>query len=147
MRNGIREIISGYTSEAVYTEERRGDIADKLKIYLEKKVGNDIIIHDVLLREVTLPDAVRIAIDQKIFAKQTKERKESELEIAKKDAQIEIAKAKGIAESNKIIANSITDGYLKWKFIDSLDNSNADIIYVPTEANLPIMETNRFANK
>jgi len=144
VRNGIRDIVSGYTSEAVYTEEKRGEIAAQLKKYLEGKVGNDLIIHDVLLRQVTLPDTVKQAIDLKISAKQVNQRKESELEIAKKDAEIEIAKANGTAQSNRIIANSITDNYLKWKFISTLDNSNAQIIYVPTEANLPVLEANRF---
>jgi len=146
VRNGMRDVVTGYTSEAVYTEVKRGEIAGKVKVYLQEKLGKDLIIHEVLIREVQLPDMVREAIDTKISAKQLQERKNFEVEIAKKDAEIEIAKATGTAEANKIIANSITPEYLKWKFINSLDASQASIIYVPTEANLPVLESTRLLN-
>jgi regulator of protease activity HflC (stomatin/prohibitin superfamily) len=59
----------------------------------------------------------------------------------KKDA--EIIRAHGVAEANRIIAGSITDSYLKYKFIEGLNDGNTETIYVPTEANIPILEINR----
>lgn len=56
-----------------------------------------------------------------------------------------IEEARPIAESNRIISNSITPEYLKWKFIEALSNSGANVIYVPTEANLPILEAKRLS--
>jgi len=58
-----------------------------------------------------------------------------------KDA--EIIRAEGIAEANKIIAGSITEEYIKYKFIEGLNDGNTEVIYVPTEANLPILEATR----
>jgi len=58
-------------------------------------------------------------------------------------AEAEVERAKGIAEANKIIANSITDEYLKYRFIEGLNDGNTEVIYVPTEANLPILEATR----
>ena len=55
-----------------------------------------------------------------------------------------MAKAKGVAESNKIIAASLTDPYLRYLWIEGLQKSEKQIVYVPTEANLPIMEAGRF---
>ena len=46
----------------------------------------------------------------------------------------------GIAEANKIIAGSITTEYIRYKFIEGLNDGNTEVIYVPTEANLPILE-------
>lgn len=61
-------------------------------------------------------------------------------ESAERLAEAEIIRAKGIAEANKIISNSITDEYLKYKFIEGLNDGSTEVIYVPTEANLPILE-------
>ena len=70
---------------------------------------------------------------------------------AKKDsakllADAEIERAKGVAEANKIIGISLKDNeeYLRYLWIDTLHhNENNKIIYIPTEAGLPILEANR----
>jgi len=55
-------------------------------------------------------------------------------------ADAEVIRAKGIAEANEIIAGSLTDNYIKYKFVEGLNDGNTEVIYVPTEANLPILE-------
>ena len=60
-----------------------------------------------------------------------------------KDA--EITRAEGVAEANRIIANSITDEYTRWLYVDQLDEIDGQIIYVPTEAGIPILEAQRLA--
>ena len=65
-------------------------------------------------------------------------RAEKEAATLKKDA--EIIRAEGIAEANRIIAGSITEEYLEYRFIEGLNDGNTEVIYVPTEANLPILE-------
>lgn len=59
---------------------------------------------------------------------------------AKLKAEAEVLRAEGIAEANKIIAGSITAEYIRYKFIEGLNDGNTEVIYVPTEANLPILE-------
>jgi regulator of protease activity HflC (stomatin/prohibitin superfamily) len=54
--------------------------------------------------------------------------------------EAEIIRAEGVAEANRIIAGSITENYLKYKFIEGLNDGNTETIYVPTEANIPILE-------
>ena len=60
-------------------------------------------------------------------------------------AQAEVERAKGVAEANEIIADGLggSDGYLRYLYIDTLKDLNTQIIYVPTEAGLPILEANR----
>ncbi len=69
----------------------------------------------------------------------------AEKEAAKLKAEAEIIRAGGISEANKIIADSITENYIKYKFIEGLNDGNTEVIYVPTEANLPILEAMRFS--
>jgi regulator of protease activity HflC (stomatin/prohibitin superfamily) len=66
-------------------------------------------------------------------------------ESAKMLADAEIIRAEGIAEANRIISNSITTEYIKYKFVEGLNDGNTEVIYVPTEANLPILEATRRA--
>ncbi len=61
-------------------------------------------------------------------------------ESSKLKAEAEIIRAEGIAEANRIIANSLTEEYIKYKFVEGLNDGNTEVIYVPTEANLPILE-------
>lgn len=66
-------------------------------------------------------------------------------ESAKHLAQAEIERAKGVAEANKIIGNSLkqNEEYLTWLWIEALKEGGNDVIYVPTEANMPILEAGR----
>ena len=58
-------------------------------------------------------------------------------------AQAEVERAKGVAESNKIISESITEPYLRYLWIQGLQTNQMQVVYVPTEANLPILEASR----
>jgi hypothetical protein len=64
-------------------------------------------------------------------------------------AAAEVERARGVAEANKIIADSLggPEGYLRWRYIEMLEQTGTqggrDVIYVPTEANLPILEAGK----
>lgn len=66
-------------------------------------------------------------------------------EASKSLAAAEIERAKGVAEANRIIGESLknNEAYLRYLWIDSLDKTQGQVIYVPTEANLPILEASR----
>lgn len=72
---------------------------------------------------------------------------------AKKDsaqllADSEIIRAGGVAKANQIIGDSLkgNDAYLRYLWIDKLDSTKGQIVYVPTEAGLPILEAGRTVN-
>jgi len=69
---------------------------------------------------------------------------------AKKDAaeslaQAEIIRARGVAEANKIIGESLkgNEGYLRYLWIQGLQDGSSEIIYIPTEAGIPILEAGK----
>lgn len=70
-------------------------------------------------------------------------------ESAKSLAEAEIIRAGGVAKANQIIGDSLKDNesYLRYLWIHSLQDGKNEVIYVPTEANLPILEANRFNKK
>ena len=68
---------------------------------------------------------------------------EAERDAATMQKQRDIIRAEGIAASNKIIANSITPQYIEWLWVEALKDTKNQVIYVPTEANLPLLEAMR----
>lgn len=70
---------------------------------------------------------------------------EAEFEAAKALAAAEIERAKGVAEANKIIGESLkgNESYLRWQWIQNLESGSNSVIYVPTEAGLPILEAGK----
>lgn len=66
---------------------------------------------------------------------------EAELESASLKKEADIIRAKGIAEANRIISTSLTKDYITWKWVEGLHDGSSEVIYVPTEANLPILES------
>lgn len=82
---------------------------------------------------------------KKIAIEEAKAIKES----AKHKAEAEIERAKGVAEANKIIGESLRENeeYLRYLWIQGLQDGTSEVIYVPTEANLPILEATRGLQK
>ena len=70
---------------------------------------------------------------------------EAKLESAKLLARAEVERAKGVAEANRIVADGLggPEGYLRYLYIEHLAQSQGQIIYVPTEGGLPILEAGR----
>jgi hypothetical protein len=60
-------------------------------------------------------------------------------------AEAEVTRAKGAAQANHILQNSLggPDGYLRYLTIQAYENTHAQLIYVPTEAGIPITEARR----
>lgn len=61
------------------------------------------------------------------------------------EAEAEIERAKGMAKANQIVGDSL-DGhanYLMYLYIQNMQKTNNQIIYIPTEGGMPILEANR----
>jgi Tfp pilus assembly protein PilE len=70
-------------------------------------------------------------------------KKESSISLA----EAEVIRAQGAAKANAILQNSLggPEGYLRYLQVQALENTKANLIYVPTEAGLPVTESRRLA--
>lgn len=147
IRSEIRDTVSAYEAKTIYSQEGREKVALTVKNNLIKRLGSrGIVIEDVLLRDIKLPTTVTQAIELKLQKEQESQRKEFELISATKDAEIEVARARGVAQANEIISGSISQQYIQYLWVQGLNDGNSEVIYVPTEANLPILEATRNSN-
>lgn len=86
--------------------------------------------------------------NRQISIEEAKAKKES----AQMLADAEVIRSRGVAEANKIIGDSLkgNESYLRYLWIDTLNNNNQRVIYIPTEAGMPILEAgkrNEMGNK
>jgi regulator of protease activity HflC (stomatin/prohibitin superfamily) len=140
-RNAVRDVVSGYPVKNIYGEEGRKEIAAKIRDFLRENLDpRGITVVDVLLRDVKLPAKFKESIEAKLTAEQRVQQKQFELEQAKKDAEIEVARAEGAARAQEIVRSTLSDSYLHYLWIKTL-NENPNVIYVATESNMPLFKT------
>ena len=95
---------------------------------------------------IDYPPVVSQAVEKKLAAKQLLEEKETQREIAQRDAEIRIEEAKGIAEAQKIINTTLTPNYLQHEAIQAqramANAPNHTTVYIPVGPNgLPLVHT------
>lgn len=76
--------------------------------------------------------------DRRIAVQEAEAKKDS----AKFLGDAEVLRARGVAEANEIIGQSLKDNeaYLRYLWIIGLQDGSSEVIYIPTEANLPLLE-------
>jgi len=69
----------------------------------------------------------------------------AKMESAKFEAEAEVTRAQGVAAANKIIGDSLRDNeaYLRYLYVNDLAHTKDQVIYVPTEGGLPILEAGK----
>lgn len=99
------------------------------------------MLYGVRQEGATLWASGAIAYNRQIKIQEAQATKESARDLA----EAEVIRADGVARANKIIGESLkgNEGYLHYLFINNLEHTKDQIIYIPTEAGLPILEANR----
>lgn len=90
-------------------------------------------------------ELARATQNRQISIQEAQAKKES----AKDLAEAEVIRAEGAARANKIIGESLknNESYLHYLFINNMEHTKNQVIYLPTEAGLPILEANRFKDQ
>ncbi len=134
VRAAVRDVIAELESSRVYQE--RDLVQQQLYDQIKKKLSQyNILLDDILVRAIRLPQKVVEAIEQKRRALEEAERMRYVVEREKLEAQRKRIEAEGIAAANKVIARSLTREYLMWKFIQNLEayakGDNNTVVLLP----------------
>lgn len=132
LRSEVRHLTSEASAKALYTSGRE-ILRDKLFRELENKLGpRGIIVEDVLLKSIKLPDQLTHAIELKLQTEQESQRMEFVLVKERQEAERKAVEAKGLAEFQKIVSEGISPELLRWKGIEATlklaDSQNAKIV-------------------
>lgn len=144
IRSAARSVVGRYTPEQLYSSKRdaiQDEIFAETKTILEKQY---VQLNEVLVRDVTLPNTIKEAIERKLRQEQESLEYEFRLVTAAKEAEKVRIEAQGKADANKILSASLTDKILQDKGIDATlklaQSPNAKVVVVGSgESGLPLI--------
>jgi regulator of protease activity HflC (stomatin/prohibitin superfamily) len=128
-------------------KEKRKEIAESVAVDLQEHLkGTPFALVSSVVGNIDYPPVVTLAVEKKLAAQQLLDEKETQREIAKKDAEIRIEEAKGIAEAQKIINETLTQNYLQHEAIQAqlkmASSPNHTTVYIPSGTNgIPLIGT------
>lgn len=143
MRSAARSVIGRYTPEELYSSKR--DVIQQ-EIYAETKKILDkqfVQLNEILVRDITLPPTIKVAIESKLKQEQESLEYEFKLQKARKEAEKVKIEAEGKAEANRILNASLTPNILKEKGIEATlklaQSPNAKVVVVGGADGLPLI--------
>ena len=143
VRSATRSVVGRYTPEQIYSSKRdviQKEIDDETKKILSDK---HIELISVLVRDVTLPNTIKDAIERKLGQEQESLEYEFRLQKASKEAQKQIIEAQGKADANKILSASLNDKILKDKGIEATlklaESPNSKVVIVGGKDGMPLI--------
>jgi regulator of protease activity HflC (stomatin/prohibitin superfamily) len=116
-RTRIRDNAVYYDAVALYSTKR-----DEFQQRIFKNIESDfkkrgLLLENLLVRNITLPQSVRATIEQKINAEQDAQKMQFVLQKEKQEAERKRVEAQGIADYQRIISESLTDRQLQYESI------------------------------
>jgi regulator of protease activity HflC (stomatin/prohibitin superfamily) len=131
-RTKIRDNAVYYTAVDLYSVKR-----DEFQTRIVKSIEDDfkkrgLVLEQLLVRNITLPQRVKSAIEEKINAEQEAQKMEFVLQKEKQEAERKRVEAQGIADYQRIINQGLTDKQLQYEQIKAMKelatSSNAKTI-------------------
>jgi regulator of protease activity HflC (stomatin/prohibitin superfamily) len=152
-RTAVREALASFSAQEAYSTKRtqlttamETILRQHLRRLLDdyKFAGRAVILQQVLLRNIGIPDQVRDAIEKKLSAEQQALAMQFVLQKETQEAERKRIEARGIADFQKIVTEGISDKLLAWKGIEATlevsKSQNAKVIVIGNGKNgLPLI--------
>lgn len=141
-RTKIRDNAVYYEAIALYSTRR-----DEFQQRIFKTIDEDfkkrgLILEQLLVRNITLPQSVKTTIEQKISAEQEAQKMQFVLQKEKQEAERKRVEAQGIADYQRIISMGLSDKQLQYESIKAqlelAKSQNAKIV-IMGKGNVPII--------
>ncbi len=148
IRSAARSVVGRYTPEQLYSSKRdaiQDEIFAETKKILDKQY---VQLNEVLVRDVTLPNTIKEAIERKLRQEQESLEYEFRLVTASKEAEKQRIEAQGKADANKILSASLTDKILQDKGIEATnklaESPNSKVVIIGSgDSGMPIILGNQ----
>jgi len=139
-RTKIRDNAVYYDAVALYSTKR-----DEFQARIFKTIETDfkergLILEQLLVRNISLPESVKAAIESKINAEQDAQKMTFVLQKATQEAERLRVEAQGIADYQKILSTGLSDRQLQYEMIKAIATSpNAKLIIMDSKKGAPII--------
>ncbi|OQP45650.1 prohibitin family protein [Niastella populi] len=119
-RTKIRDNAVYYEAVSLYSSKR-----DEFQARIFKSIETDfksrgLVLEQLLVRNITLPQMVKTAIEQKITAEQDAQKMQFVLAKERQEAERKRVEAQGISDYQRIINESLTDRQLQYEQIKAM---------------------------
>jgi len=141
-RNFLREPLRTYARDEV--QKYKGlEIKDNIALIgdtltarvLKLTKDTPFEVSSIVVGNIQYPPEIVDAVSRKLAATQELERKNTEIEIAKREKEKRIIEAEGIAQATQIISQRLTGAYLQYEAIkaqqETVNSPNHTTIYIP----------------
>lgn len=143
-RSSMRAVTASNIASALYSDSREG-IARQILTELQSQVQpRGILVENVLLRDLQLPETLKHAIEAKQQAQQEAQRMEFVLQKERQEAERKRVEAAGIKDFQDIVSQGLSDKLLQWKGIEATielaRSTNSKVIVVGnSKSGLPLI--------
>ncbi|MBS1706056.1 MAG: prohibitin family protein [Armatimonadetes bacterium] len=153
-RAAVRDAMANFSAQEAYAS-RRAEVPAKIQEELETLIEttikkseapqvSPIIVQQVLLRNIELPDKLKASIEAKLTAEQEALRMEFVLQKEKQEAERKRIEAKGISDFQNIVSAGLNDKLLQWKGIEATqvlaESNNAKVVIIGSgKGGLPVI--------
>lgn len=144
VRASVRKIVGRYTPEELYSTKRE-EVQHGIQTDLEANLKKNFVeLRASLIRDISLPDRVKSAIEEKLQAEQLALKYQYILDQERKEAERKIIEAQAKARANEILNASLSDKILTDKGIEATlelaKSPNTKVIVVGGDGNgLPLI--------
>jgi regulator of protease activity HflC (stomatin/prohibitin superfamily) len=143
-RSAIRAVTAANSASSLYSDARES-IARQILTDVQAQVQpRGIVIENVLLRDLQLPESLKHAIEAKQQAQQEAQRMEFVLQREQQESERKRVEAQGIKDFQNIVTLGISDKLLEWKGIEATielaRSNNAKVVVVGnSKTGLPLI--------
>ena len=147
VRAVARSVVGRYTPEQLYSTKRDAIQNEIFEETRDNVMSQYIQLNAVLVRDVSLPAAIKQGIERKLVQEQEALEYEFRLVKAEQEAERQRIDAEGKARANRILSASLTDRILQEKGIEATiklsESPNSKVIVIGAGDNgLPIILNN-----
>lgn len=129
----LRKNIGTLDAEDVYTN-RAGILNKIMWLAVEETSRNYIVVEDIIIRSIELPDVIKSAIEAKIVEQQKLATYDFMLQVEKKESERKTIEANGIQNYQAIISKTLSDKLIKWQGVratlDLAKSENAKVVII-----------------
>lgn len=116
-RTKIRDFAAYYDAVSLYST-KRDEFQQRLTKALEEEfTKRGLLLEQMLVRNINLPESVKAAIEAKINAEQESQKMRFVLDKEKQEADRKRVEAQGIADYQRILTSSLTDKLIQYEQI------------------------------
>ena len=142
IRTSLRDAAAGLSATELYTTHRMGFVENVTKTLTTAFKERGIVMEQVLLRNVLLPDQITKAINDKIAADQDAQKMAFVLQKEKQEAERKRIEAEGQAKAQQIVSQSLTPQIIEYQRIQALRDIGAkgNLIITPMGGATPMIQ-------